>query len=84
MSRGADLILLRHLRYWKFSVKCRAKLSDFTLKQLIAECEEHDFCIFNADRGIQYVLGPLPKFVELSRDVEDIENQYQPNGTEGC
>lgn len=70
MSRGADLILLRNLRQWKISVKCRKKLSDMTVKQLVAECETNDFVVFSEDRGIQYILGPLPKYVELCGQTE--------------
>jgi hypothetical protein len=86
MSRGADLVLLWLRREWNFSVKCRAKLSDFTVRQLVTECEKNDFCIFSEDRGIQYVLGPLPKFIEFcgKAEAEEFENQYLPNGTEGA
>jgi hypothetical protein len=73
MSRGSDLKLLRQLRYWTFSVKCRAKLSDLTVKQLVAECEGNDFCIFSEDRGIQYAIGPLPKLVEFCGSIEIAE-----------
>jgi hypothetical protein len=75
MSRGADLVLLRNLRKWTFSCKCRALITDFTLKMLLAECEKDDFVIFAADRGIPMILGPLPKLVELVAHIEGISDE---------
>jgi hypothetical protein len=75
MSRGADLVLTRGLREWGISCKCRAKISDFTLKQLLAECEKRDFCVFGADRETQWFLGPVPKVVELCTHIEGISDE---------
>jgi hypothetical protein len=62
MSRGADLTLIRGLRSWKFSCKCREKSP---CKLIDDELEKNDGFIWGYDRGIPIVAMPLPKFVEF-------------------
>jgi predicted transcriptional regulator len=95
MSRGADVTFVDYLlRVWRVSCKCM-KLP----KKIWDELESHDIVAIHQDRKEKaYVIlegkfkelctRGLSEYVELTDEgkqaVEDIENQYVPNGTEGC
>ena len=65
MSGGADLKILRGLRFWKVSCKKFKRENIPSLAKLLAELEGHDFVAFGMDRDVPYCLSTLPKFVEF-------------------
>ena len=72
MSRGADLTLLRHLRNWTISCKCR---KDDPCKFISGQLENHDAVVWGWDRSIPIIAMHLPKFVELVGQAEAQDHQ---------